>query len=136
MIRYPAISPSNWEQMVKICSEVQELSVPRSFYPANRGKPKRQQLHAFSDASDLASCTAIYIRTEPTHGGVFVAFVSGSTRVLPKSTTVKGQLSIPRAELLAAEDLALRVHDTENEIDIPNLEPTQFYTTVRLFSPA
>ena len=57
-----------------------------------------------------------------------MAFVSGSTRVLPKSTTVKGQLSIPRAELTAAKDLALQVLDTENEIDIPNLEPTQFYT--------
>ena len=32
----PSHFTKQWDEMVKICSEVQELSVPRSFYPANR----------------------------------------------------------------------------------------------------
>merc|ERR1712239_14230 len=102
---WPGHFRKQWDEMIQICEQVQELTVPRSFYPANRGKPKRQQLHAFSDASDIAICTVIYIRTETTDGETFLAFVSGKTSVMPKYSTVKGQISIPRAELIAADSL-------------------------------
>ena len=103
----------------------------RSYYPSNRGVPTHQQLHAFADASDLASCYVVYLRTVTSDGGIFVAFVCGSTRVLPKGTVFRGQLSIPRAEMTAAHDLANRMLDIESEIDIPDLEPTKYYTDSR-----
>ena len=124
----PSHFRKQWQEMIKTCSDVQELTVPRSFYPANRGTPVRQQLHAFSDASDLALCTVIYIRTETTDGGIFVSFVAGKTSVMPKYSTVKGQISIPRAELIAADMLAKQILTIEKEIDIEGLAPTQFYT--------
>ena len=57
-----------------------------------------------------------------------MSFVSGKSGVLPKYSTVKGQISIPRAELIAAHSLAQQILTIEKEIDIPNLEPTQFYS--------
>ena len=90
-----------WKEVVSTCLEVQNLVIPRSYYPAGHGIPEKQQLFAFADASDLAFCCVVYIRTVTTTGEVFVAFVYGSSNVLPKGTTYKVCLSIPRAELCA-----------------------------------
>ena len=98
--------------MQTTCREVESLEIPRSFYPAEHGTPVRQQLFAFADASDLAWCYVIYLRTVTTDGSIHVAFVCGGTKVLPKSVSVKGQLCIPRAELGAAWDLSL-IHISE-----------------------
>ena len=66
--------------------------------------------------------------SKTTEGKIFVSLVCGSSRVIPKGTSIKGQLSIPRAELCAAELLAKRVQIVENDIKIENLLPTQYYT--------
>ena len=84
-----------------------------SYYPANSGTPIHQQLQAFADASDLAICYAIYLRTKTSDGSIHVAFVCGNSKVLPKGTTVKGDLSIPRAELSAAHEMARQIQKTE-----------------------
>ena len=114
--------------MTQTCKEVQELTLTRSFYPANHGTPQNQQLFAFADASDLAIAFAIYLRTKTTDGHISVSYVTGHTKVLPKGTSIKGQLSIPRAELCAAYELAKQVHEIETEIDIENLQPTRYFT--------
>ena len=100
----------------------------RSYYPINAGLPTHKQLHAFADASDLAICYAIYLRTKTSDGQIHVSFVCGNSKVLPKHTTLKGKLSIPRAELCAAHALAEQVHQTEIDLDIANLLPTQYYS--------
>ena len=102
--------------MIKACLEVQRIKVNRSYYPPGHGAPVHHQLHAFTDVSDLASCYVVYLRTVKSNGHVFVAFVCGSTRVLQKGSTYKRQLSIPRAEVTAAYDLATRIFDIANEI--------------------
>ena len=48
--------------------------------------------------------------------------------MLPKGVSVKGQLSIPRAELNAAADLATKVLEVESELDLPHRHPTIYYT--------
>ena len=118
----------DWQKMIKTIRDVQHLKMTRSFYPSNSGTPTEQQLFAFADASDLALCYVIYLRTITTTGSVFLSFVCGSTKVLPKGTTFKGELSIPRAELCAADALALQVLQVEKEIDIPRLKPTQYFS--------
>ena len=117
-----------WDKMVSTCRQTAELSIPRSFYPKGHGRPIHQQLFAFADASDLAWCYVIYLRTVTADGMIHVAFVCGSTKVLPKGVCVKGQLSIPRAELNAAVDLATKVLEVETELDLPDRQPTIFYT--------
>ena len=78
-----------WDQMQATCRDVVSLGIPCSFYPAGHGAPVHQQLFAFADASDLAWCYVIYLRTVTTDGSIHVAFVYGDTRVLPKSVSVK-----------------------------------------------
>ena len=121
-----------WDQMQATCREVESLEIPRSFYPAEHGTPVHQQLFAFADASDLAWCYVIYLRTVTTDGSIHVAFVCGGTKVLPKNVSVKGQLCIPRAELGAAWDLAKKVLEVETQLDLPNRQPTAYYSDSRV----
>ena len=118
--------------MIRTCEEVQRIQIPRPFYPPSSGIPAKQKLYAFADASDLATCYVIYLRTLTSTGEIFVSIVCGSTKVLPKDTKYKGELSIPRAELIAAHDLAAKVLEVDNELDIENLEPTQYFTDSRV----
>ena len=59
------------------------------------------------------------------------AFVTGGNRVHPKSVSVKGQVSIPRAELAAAKELAEKVLTVETQLDLPNRHPTVYYSDSR-----
>ena len=114
--------------MLAAINDLRSITMNRSYYPNNSGIPTHQQLHAFADASDLAICYAIYLRTETSNGKIHVAFVCGNSKVLPKGTSLKGQLSIPRAELCAAHELAKKVHLTEIDLDINDLLPTKYYS--------
>jgi len=127
----PSVFDRPWNKMSQICQDIQNLSISRSFYPKDHGVPEHQQLFAFADASDLALCYVVYLRTRTTDGSVFVAFICGYTKVLPKGTSIKGHISIPRAELCAADLLTKRMLELEKEIDISNLHPTQFFTDSR-----
>ena len=110
---------------------MESLEIPRSFYPEGHGKPVHQQLFAFADASDLAWCYVIYLRTVTSDGSIYVALVNGGNRVLPKNVSVKGQVSIPRAELGAAKELAEKVLDVEAQLDLPNRHPNISYSDSR-----
>ena len=62
-----------WDQMQATCRDVESLEMPRSFYPAAHGTPAHQQLFPFADASDLAWCYVIYLRTVTTDDSIHVA---------------------------------------------------------------
>ena len=117
-----------WKEMVQTCQEVQKISLRRPFYPKDHGTSKHQQLFTFADASDLAFCYAVYIRSLMTDGTIHVALVCGNTKVLPKGVSVKCKLSIPRAELCAAKDLAEQAQKVEVDLDIKNLHPPRYLT--------
>ena len=57
-----------------------------------------------------------------------MAFIKGHTKVPKKGMSIKGQISMPRLELNAARDLAQDILQIEHELDIPNLQPTVYYT--------
>ena len=124
----PSQFDKQWKQTIKACQDVQKLTIPRSFYPKGHGTPKHQQIFAFADASDLAISYVVYLRTETTDGTIHVALLCGNPKVLPKGVSIKGQLSIPRAELNAARDLSAQVLQIETDLDIANLHPTQYFT--------
>jgi len=71
-----------------------------------RDKPSFSELHGFSDASENAYATALYLRMVYTHGTVSVCLVALKTGVSP----VKKQ-TIPRLELLGAL-IMTRLKDT------------------------
>ena len=126
----PTVFHKQWSIMLATCQEVSSsnLCIPRPFYPQGHGAPIQQQLFAFADASDLALCHVIYLRTITADNTIHVAFVRGSANMLPKGVSIKGQLSIPRAELNAAVDLAEKALEVEMELDIADLKPTVFYS--------
>ena len=115
----PIMFHDKWDTMIDTCKETKDLSIPRPFYPRGHGIPMQQQLHAFADASDLAWCYVIYLRTVTTDKQVHVAFVCGNNTILPKGVCVKGQLSIPRCELNATHVLAKKVLEVEQALDLP-----------------
>ena len=109
------------------------ISLERSFYPPGHGTPREQQLFAFADASDFAMSGVVYIRTVTSTDEVFVSFVCGFSKVLPKGTTFKGSLSIPRAELCAAVALVEKVEEVERELKEAGEEnsiclPTRYFS--------
>ena len=129
----PSRLNDQWKEVISTCLQVQDLSLDRSFYPPGHGTPREQQLFAFADASDFAMCGVVYIRTVTTTDETFVSFVCGFSKVLPKGTTFKGCLSIPRAELCAAVALAEKVAEIERELKEAGEEnficlPTQFFS--------
>lgn len=71
-----------------------ELEIPRQL----KLSPKNCELHCFSDSSEVALGSVIYVRSVWPNNTVDVSFVTSRTRVAPFK-----QVSIPRLELNAAK---------------------------------
>lgn len=86
--------------------------------------------HAFADASDLAACYVLYLRTIATDKQVHVTFVCGSNKAHPKGVHFKGQQYIKRCELNADNDLDKKVLEVEQEFELPKdiCLPSVLYT--------
>ena len=89
-----------WEHWTSSLHELDNIKVPRSFYPRNF-KPIEQQLHIFCDASEQAIGHVAYLRSVNADHTVYVAYVSSASRVAPRCAT-----SMPRMELCAATEAA------------------------------
>ena len=120
-----------WDDMLKTVQEVQEITTPLSFYSPGNGKPAHQHLYGFADASDLAICYVIYLRTVTENGHVDVAFVTGNSKVIERGVSVKGKLSIPRAELCAADALAMAMLQVTTDLDGDWTGKTTYYSDSR-----
>ena len=87
------------------------ISFPRCYFKEK--EILNIQLHGFSDASDVAFASVVYIRIEYSDGEVVVRFVSSKARVTP----LKRQ-SIPRLELLGANLLAKHMSEVKSSLEI------------------
>ena len=87
------------------------ISFPRCYFKEK--EIVNIQLHGFSDASDVAFASVVYIRIEYSDGEVVVRFVSSKARVTP----LKRQ-SIPRLELLGANLLAKHMSEVKSSLEI------------------
>ena len=104
-----------------LISELQDLqciSFPRWYFKDR--EIVSIQLHGFSDASENAFASAIYLRTEYEGTEVEINFVSSKARVSP----LKAQ-SIPRLELMGALLLAKHMDSVKSALKIerPMLDP-------------
>lgn len=81
--------------MISELQDLQSISLSRCYF--KNKKIFNVQLHGFSDASESAFASAIYIRVEYEDGEINVKFVSLKARVSP----IKPQ-STPRLELMGA----------------------------------
>ena len=75
---------------------VSQIHIPRCYFP-KKVQVASLQLHGFSDVSEYAYSSVVYLRMEDTDGNHHVALVASKTRVSP----IK-HLSIPRLELCGA----------------------------------
>ncbi|KAF2347858.1 Retrotransposon Pao, partial [Trinorchestia longiramus] len=111
-----------WDDWIKSLRQAPQIAVPRSYRPLGFGKCAQPTLHVFCDASKEAIGHAIYLRSVNTDGKVQVSFVTGSSKVSPRSAT-----SVPRLELCVAVD-ASRAHCEVLEELQMSVEATTFYT--------
>ncbi|XP_048048490.1 uncharacterized protein LOC125269604 isoform X1 [Megalobrama amblycephala] len=86
-----------WEQWKQNLSELQEISIPRTYAPNNFGKIVKAELHHFSDASTHGYGQCSYLRFRNEDGNVHCALVMAKSRVSPLKV-----ITIPRLELTAA----------------------------------
>ncbi|KAJ8041002.1 hypothetical protein HOLleu_15480 [Holothuria leucospilota] len=86
-----------WNKWRDSLHHLENVHVPRCYTPPDFGPVSRQELHAFSDASDLAIGAVVYLRQISQLGVVHVSLVIAKARVTPKHA-----VSIPRLELCAA----------------------------------
>ena len=113
---------STWKIWMDSLRSVSEISINRSFYPLEFS-PTAQDLHVFCDASDLGIGHVAYMRSVGSDSSVRIAFVSGSSKVSPRSAT-----SIPRLEFVLPLKLQNAVHQSLTTL-ITN-QMTYFFTLI------
>ena len=85
-----------YDTLIKAIENLPQIDIPR--YPFLAGeKVVRTELHGFSDASEIAFATSVYLRVEYESGNISTRLISSKSKVAP----IKRQ-SIPRLELLGA----------------------------------
>ena len=89
-----------YETLISQLNAVNDIKLDRSFFKQDAGVTK-VEIHAFSDASERAYATVVYLRVVYDTGEVSVHFVASKAKVSP----IKQQ-SIPRLELLGANLMA------------------------------
>ena len=97
--------------LVSELDQIHKISLSRCYFQDK--KVNSVQLHGFSDASEIAFASVIYLRIEYVDGEVELKFVSSKARVSP----IKGQ-SIPRLELMGACLLAKHVDSVKHALHI------------------
>ncbi len=104
------------EQWLKWRQELHMLSsclIPRCYYPKSACIVSIQ-LHGFSDASEKAYSSVVYLRIEDTNRFVHTSLVASKTRVAP----IK-HVTIPRLELNGALILAQLLSHCKEALEIP-----------------
>ena len=103
-----------WVSWLQSLSSLCALRLPRSYIPKSFGDVTRYELHTFTDSSECAIGTVIYLRIFNHSDKPHVAYVISSTRLIPKSCT-----SMPRSELCAALLGSTLLKEARNELKLP-----------------
>ena len=103
--------------------KLSSFGVNRCLRPADFGQVTFNQLHHFSDASEVGYGSVSFLRSVNEEGKIHCAFLFGKSRVTPLKA-----VSVPRLELSAAT-MSVR-HDKmlEREIEIPLNRQSVFWT--------
>ena len=91
---------THYDKLLHDMNFLQEASIPRSLFLKDKGVSSIQ-IHAFSDASEIAYATVVYLRILYDSGEVDVQFMAAKAKVSPLK-----QQSIPRLELIGATLMA------------------------------
>ena len=103
-------------------SDLESIFIPRCYHPNRPGEMNTSEIDAFSDASDKAIATVMYLKVTNTAGDVKVSFLFAQARLSPKKAT-----TIPRPELCAAVLSAQAAKRIIRELQL-NINEVVFYT--------
>ena len=119
-----------WNDMLQTIASLESVTIPRCVFPG--GQVKKRTLLGYADASEIAIAYAIYVKTELVSGPDYTGFVTGQSRVIPTGTFKKGAISIPRAELCAAQALARAMLQVEHDLGLDvDLAQSEYFTDSR-----
>lgn len=112
-----------YDSFVSEIESLQGIFIPRSLFQGNK-QVKKVEMHGFSDASERAYASVVYLRVEYESGELDIKFIASKSKVCP----LKSQ-SIPRLELLGALLLSKLV-DSVHEIlkdELNNITIDRYY---------
>ena len=102
-----------FNSFVSDLKHLSDIRIPRCYFNVSR-KPRKIQLHGFSDASQQAFAAVVYMRSTYEDGCIAVNFVASKTKVTPTK-----KQSIPRLELLGALILARLIATIKESLSFP-----------------
>ena len=87
----------NWDQIIGRLKIHKDLEFARYYFAQHISDPTiRIYLHGFSDASELAYASCIYLKYVTKMGSIGITFVTAKSRIVPS----RKQITVPRIELL------------------------------------
>ena len=95
-----------WEERLKELTPLERLSIPGCVKPVDFGEVKSQQIHIFSDATNVGYGSVAYQRLCDSEGRTHCFFLMRKARL----ATIKG-VTVPRLELTAAT-VSVRLGET------------------------
>jgi hypothetical protein len=110
-----------WSKWFQALQELNNLATPRCLFP-QEGNIDRSELHTFSDASEEAYASAVYLRHVYRDGTAVVRLVMAKTKLAPKKT-----ISVAKLELNAAL-LGSRLADYVLKALTRNISATFYWT--------
>lgn len=111
----PSSLQKNWSKYYEQLKEIEKIEFSRRVICSE--SHASIQLHAFSDASQVAYGTCVYVRSIDKDNNISVALLCAKSRVAP----IK-QITLPRLELCAAELMAKLVDKLQRALNIPTLQ--------------
>nr|XP_034837780.1 uncharacterized protein LOC117994009 [Maniola hyperantus] len=103
---------AEWIKFREDLVNLKDILIPRWL---NSERGCKTELHAFSDASQVAYAAAVYIRVENEENDIKVSLVTAKTKVAP----IDKESSIPRLELCGAVLAAKLLHEVSQVMNIP-----------------
>ncbi|KAL0810597.1 hypothetical protein ABMA28_010714 [Loxostege sticticalis] len=103
---------TEWTEYRNELLKVKDILIPRWL---GSSQDSKTELHAFSDASQVAYAAAVYCRTVDANNHVHVTLITAKTKVAP----IAKQVSIPRLELCGAALAAKLLSEVSQVMGIP-----------------
>lgn len=100
---------SKWKDYINQFFDLRSIRIPR-FVMCQ--KPKRTELHGFSDSSMSALGACVYVRCIDESGNIFSKLLCSKSRIAPMKTTTIARLELQAAEILV--ELVRRILQTFN----------------------
>ena len=119
---------TRWEQWRRTLTSLEQLRVPRGFFPTRFGQTTRRELHVFADASEEAIGHVSYLRSVDDRKQICVSFVIGESRVAPRAAT-----SVLCLELCVAVEAAQTAREVLQELD-QRVDAVVYYSDSRVIS--